>query len=178
MTPEVALALIGAALGSAAFVWRLFDALLGHLHLDIEVQSVSEYADRKTAVATLDNRGALARRTHYVAVLIGPESESLRQILRRLLPDEDRLLWRFGNRAFREPYYSADGLAAALPLHFLFREQNQIAQETVKAACSIDLGRLKPGMEPYQAVLVVISRHPLMRRWRLTSTLFYNSNPE
>src|SRR5262245_19103146 len=62
------LSITGGVLGALAFFWKLSDVLISYFQLDVKVSDA-------TVLATVENKGLVAKRVHYAALLIGPEQE-------------------------------------------------------------------------------------------------------
>lgn len=172
--------IIGGVLGAIAFFWKIGDAIVAYLHLDLKIEDVS-LADGSTAVTaltTIENKGSIAKPLHYAVLLIMPEAEDYNAAAKALsdeiFQDEkvtSDYLHAIFEKRFETPVYAADKRRALIPLAFFFRDQQQIGNELIKYRCSIDTERLEKNGS-YSVIFFVFIRYPMgILRWRATSDL-------
>jgi hypothetical protein len=171
---------IGGVLGAVAFFWKIGDALIAYLHIDLKLEKVSsaDGSSDMTALATIENKGSIAKPLHYAALLIGPEGEDFetmaKSIVKEAYPDtKDSLNYlntMFQQRA-EKPIFTRDKHRALIPLPFFFRDQIQIGNEVIKYRCPINENEFD-GQNSYTVIFFVFIRYPLgILRWRVTSDL-------
>lgn len=67
-------AVLGAATGSAALVWRFVDSMAKYLH--IELRAELSHAGFLSAYTVVENRGSREKQLWNAVILVGPEEES------------------------------------------------------------------------------------------------------
>ena len=173
--------IIGGVLGAIAFFWKIGDAIVAYLHLDLKIEEINSADDLTavTALTTIENKGSLAKPLHYAVLLITPEGEdyesSAKAIVGEICTDEEKKtsdhLHAIFQKRLDQSFYSNDKRRALIPLAFYYRDQQQIGNEVIKYRCSIDVEKLE-NEKSYTAIFFVFIRYPLgILRWRATSDL-------
>jgi hypothetical protein len=141
--------LVGGVAGIYTFVRSELEARNRFLHVYLQIQ---EREDEVTALATLENRGSLAKKLDYAFLLISSEHENPIDTAKNLAArlNLNNIKFQYTNDLVKlkvdDPLYLSDCQAAIIPLPFFFDEQVQIGDESVAYRCTIDTDKLElPG---------------------------------
>ena len=179
-----AFTILGGALGALAFLWRLWDTLISHVRLDLELSAVDPDTTGeggKVAVArvVIENQGITPKRIAYVALLLGPSTKTVDQLASAicrpslLAPPKlssQPLIDLFRLDLDRTTHSQAEDVHL-VPLPFFYLDHSQIGNE--KLQFKRNLADLKLPVEvEHRIYLLVFSKEPLrITRCRLTSDL-------
>lgn len=157
---------LGSLVGTAAFLWRVFDEFGSYLRISIKVEGPE--SGWVTVLSTVDNKGTRRKRLTWAFLLIGPETESPICTANILLKNSGLLVSiSYTNDLFRlketigDSCLKCDG-RALIPLPFFYSENIAVGDETLTYKSPVNVGEF-PTSSPF-SVRLFVSDHRRLHR--------------
>lgn len=179
-----AFTVLAGALGVLAFLWRLWDTLISHVRLSVDITSVEPNTagdSGKTAIVcvAIENQGITPKRVAYVALLIGPSNLTVDHLALAILQSSSNAPRTSSSKPLIDLYrleldsraHSPDGEVHLVPLPFFYLDHSQVGNEQLRFKRNLTDLHLRMS-EEHRLFLLVFSREPLgIIRCRMTSDL-------
>lgn len=126
--------LVGGILGIIAFVWKLLDAAVSYLYMDLSVEDKN--GECVIAKMSVENKGFFPKYIRYAFLLIGPESENPVETAQNISEYFDinckiKHARHIKRLKINDPHYTDTG-RVIIPLPYFYLEQSNIGDEKLK----------------------------------------------
>jgi hypothetical protein len=155
--------IVGSIAGMAALLWNFYwtisNARQSYLQLTLDVRVVN--SGNATALASIENKGALSKKIDYAALVISPLGMDIREVVAglRRCNNEASPVNLSAEPAFTVlaflprsdvPIY-CEGELSILPVTFFYKEQEQIGDEKLSSRILIDVNAFRHAVNPSPA---------------------------
>lgn len=176
------LTITGGVLGAIAFVWRVWDALISHVKLDLSVAPVNDLpldSPRNATVSvTIENQAITPKRITYAALLIGPATQPLPDLTLALSkgittrsPSTANNILSLHKLRSHTILSLPEKESHLVPLPFFYIDNAQVGNEKLKFSVAVAALDLQADRD-HRIFLLVYSRELFgLIRYRVTSDL-------
>jgi hypothetical protein len=155
--------IVGSIAGIAALLWNFYwtisNAQKSYVQMALDVRAVN--SANATALATIENKGALSKKIDYAALVISPVRVDVREVVAglRRCNNEASAVNISAEPAFTVftylprtdvPLY-CEGELSIVPLPFFYKEQKEIGDEKLSSRTLIDVNAFRHHANPSPA---------------------------
>ena len=160
---------VGAALGTLAFAWRLYDGISHFVYIELTVKQDGDFLLVRTMV---DNKSGFSKELDNALIVIGPENESVLRTAECLLNEPIPSTNALAAKKVPEGIFAADDGRALVPVKFYYEENLGIADERIGYDAPIDIRKF-PKDQAYAVRFFVQPHSRLFSRYhRSTEATF------
>lgn len=131
---------VGLLMGVAAFLWKVWDAAVSYLHIDLSVNVASDGV--VSAMTRVENKSSIARRIDNALLVVGPEDENPIRTYNIVLAatESDYLADSTNMIAAKklQQVYSDERGRTLIPLPFYYSENIKIGDEKLSYRAPIE----------------------------------------
>ena len=163
-TVTTIIAIIGGTLGIISFIWKVIEARLQYLYINLDLSVVEGFV---LAATIVENKGSQGKKIENAIMLVGPEHECPVETANLLLPDSDIECTNDLEFVKIDKAKYDDAGRAVIPVTFYFNENVNIADERIGYEVPIDTDKVASGV-PYAVRFFIFGEKKLHRSTQKT----------